>query len=39
VTAGILLLLGILLVAAPDSIPALTVPGSGSTAQMSQMSP
>ncbi|MFN2468012.1 MAG: DUF2182 domain-containing protein [Gaiellaceae bacterium] len=36
VTAGILLGLGVLLIAAPHTIPALTVPGSGS---MSQMSP
>jgi predicted metal-binding membrane protein len=38
-TAGILLVLGVLLGAAPDSIPALTVPGSGSMSQMNQMSP
>ena len=30
VTAAILLVLGVLLIAAPDTIPALTVPGSGS---------
>ncbi len=35
-TAGILFVLGVLLIAAPDAIPALTIPGSGS---MSQMSP
>ena len=29
-TAAILLLLGVLLVAAPDAIPGLTIPGSGS---------
>jgi len=39
VTAAILLVLGVLLIAAPDTIPALTVPGSGSTSQMNQMSP
>ena len=38
-TAGILLLLGLLLIAAPDTIPALTVPGDGSMSQMDQMSP
>lgn len=36
-TAAILLMLGALLVAAPDTIPALTVPGSGSMPQMEQM--
>jgi predicted metal-binding membrane protein len=35
-TAAILLVLGVLLIAAPDAIPALTIPGSGS---MSPMSP
>ncbi len=39
VTAGILLALGVLLIAAPDAIPALTVPGDGSMSQMNQMSP
>jgi predicted metal-binding membrane protein len=39
VTAGILLALGVLLIVAPDSIPALTVPGDGSMSQMDQMSP
>ncbi|HEX4930831.1 MAG TPA: DUF2182 domain-containing protein [Gaiellaceae bacterium] len=39
VTAGILLAVGVLLLAAPDSVPALTVPGSGSMSQMNQMSP
>ena len=39
VTAAILLLLGVLLVAAPDAIPGLTVPGSGSMSQMDRMSP
>jgi len=35
-TAGVLLVLGVLLIAAPDAIPALTIPGTGS---MSEMSP
>ena len=39
VTAGILLVVGVLLIAAPDSIPALTVPGDGSMSQMDQMNP
>jgi predicted metal-binding membrane protein len=39
VTMAILLVLGVLLIAAPDTIPALTVPGSGSMSQMNQMSP
>ena len=39
VTAGILLLLGVLLSVAPDSIPGLTVPGGGSMSQMNQLSP
>jgi predicted metal-binding membrane protein len=38
-TAAILLVLGVLLIAAPDAIPALTVPGSGLMSQMNQMSP
>ena len=33
-TAAILVVLGVLLLAAPDAIPALTVPGSGSMHQM-----
>lgn len=37
-TAAILLTLGVLLIATPESIPALTVPGSGSMPQM-KMSP
>ena len=37
VTAGILLVLGVLLIAAPDSVPGLTVPGDGSMSQMNQM--
>ena len=39
VTAVILLVLGVLLIAAPDTIPALTVPASGSMSQMDQMTP
>jgi predicted metal-binding membrane protein len=39
VTAAILLVLGVLLIAAPDAIPALTVPGSGSMSQTDKMSP
>jgi len=35
-TAGVLLVLGVVLIAAPDAIPALTIPGNGS---MSPMSP
>jgi predicted metal-binding membrane protein len=38
-TAAVLLTLGVLLLAAPDVIPALTVPGSGSMSQMGSMSP
>jgi predicted metal-binding membrane protein len=38
-TASILLVFGVLLLAAPDTIPTLTVPGSSSTSQMEQMSP
>jgi len=38
-TAAILLVLGVLLIAAPQTIPALTVPGSDSMSQMNQMSP
>src|SRR5678815_712653 len=37
-TMAILLVLGVLLLVAPDAIPALTVPGSGSTSQMDEMS-
>jgi predicted metal-binding membrane protein len=36
-TAGILLALGLLLVAAPDVIPALTIPGDGAMPAMQQM--
>ena len=39
VTAGILLVLGVLMIVAPDAIPALTVPGSISMSPMDQMSP
>jgi predicted metal-binding membrane protein len=39
VTAVVLLVFGVLLLAAPDTIPALTVPGSGSMSHMDQMSP
>jgi predicted metal-binding membrane protein len=39
VTAGILLVLGVLVIAAPDTIPALTIPGDGSMSQMDQMRP
>jgi predicted metal-binding membrane protein len=38
-TAAVLLVLGALMLAAPDVIPALTIPGAGSMSQMSQMSP
>ncbi|HEX3237444.1 MAG TPA: DUF2182 domain-containing protein [Gaiellaceae bacterium] len=38
-TAAVLLVLGILLLAAPDVIPALTVPGGGMMSQMGDMSP
>jgi hypothetical protein len=37
--AAILFVLGVLLIDAPDTIPALTIPGSGSMSPMSQMSP
>ena len=39
VTAAVLLVLGVLLLAAPEMIPALTVPGSGSMSPMDSMSP
>ena len=35
----ILFVLGVLLITAPDTIPALTIPGSGSMPPMNQMSP
>ena len=38
-TAAMLLVLGVLLLAAPDAVPGLTVPGNGSMSQMDQMSP
>jgi predicted metal-binding membrane protein len=38
-TAAILLVLGVLLLAAPDTIPALTIPGSDSMSPMDGMSP
>jgi predicted metal-binding membrane protein len=38
-TAAILFVLGVLLTTAPDTIPALTIPGSGSMPPMDQMSP
>jgi predicted metal-binding membrane protein len=38
-TAAILAVLGVLLIAAPDAIPALTIPGSGPMSPMNQMSP
>jgi predicted metal-binding membrane protein len=38
-TTSILLVLGVLLLAAPDAIPALTIPGSDSMAPMHPMSP
>jgi predicted metal-binding membrane protein len=38
-TACVLVALGVLFIAAPDAIPALTTPGSGSMPQMNQMSP
>ena len=36
-TAAILLVLGVLLLIAPDAVPALTVPGSGAMPSMDQM--
>jgi len=38
-TAAILFVLGVLLITVPDTIPALTIPGSGSMSPMNQMSP
>jgi predicted metal-binding membrane protein len=38
-TSAVLLVLGVLLLLAPDAIPALTAPGNGSMSQMGQMSP
>jgi predicted metal-binding membrane protein len=39
VTAATLFALGVLMLAAPDTVPALTVPDSGSMSEMDQMSP
>jgi hypothetical protein len=36
-TAGVLVLLGVLLLTAPTSIPSLTIPGRGGGSQMNQM--
>ena len=38
-TASVLLVLGVLMLVAPDVIPALIVPGAGSMSQMNEMSP
>jgi predicted metal-binding membrane protein len=38
-TTAVLLALGVLLLAAPDAVPGLTIPASGSVSQMDQMSP
>ena len=38
-TAGILLVLGVLMLAAPDAVPALKVPGNDPMPEMNQMSP
>jgi predicted metal-binding membrane protein len=38
-TAGLLLVLGVLMLVAPDVVPALTIPESGSMSQMDEMSP
>jgi predicted metal-binding membrane protein len=38
-TAALLLVLGLLMLLAPDVIPALTIPGPGSMSQMNQVSP
>ena len=38
-TTAVLLVLGVLLMLAPDAIPALTIPGNGPMSQMDQMSP
>ena len=38
-TAGVLVALGVLVLVAPDAIPALTIPGNGSMRGMDQMSP
>jgi predicted metal-binding membrane protein len=38
-TAAVLLTLGLFLILAPDALPGLTIPGSGSMSQMDRMSP
>jgi predicted metal-binding membrane protein len=38
-TAAILFVLGVLLIASPDTIPALTIPGNGPMSPMNQMDP
>jgi len=38
-TAGVLAVLGVLLLVAPDAIPALTIPGTDSMSQMDPMGP
>jgi len=38
-TAGVLLVVGVLLVAAPDTMPGLTIPGSGTMSQINPMRP
>jgi predicted metal-binding membrane protein len=38
-TAGVLLVLGVLLFAAPDAVPGLTIPDGGMMSPMDQMSP
>ena len=38
-TAGLLLALGVLLIAAPDAVPALTIPAGDPMPVMEQMSP
>jgi hypothetical protein len=38
-TAGVLLALGLLLLAAPDAVPALTIPGDDPMVPMEQMGP
>jgi predicted metal-binding membrane protein len=38
-TAGVLLVLGVLLIAAPDTVPALTIPGGNSLSQHTGMDP
>jgi len=38
-TAGVLLVLGVLMLSAPDVIPALTIPGAGAMSPMDEMAP